>query len=637
MSGSVGRRERGETRTLVVVLVAFAILATLIYADRQPSEIRRINHVAEEYAAAWRAGELASLEYDAQSSPDVVTGAPKRADPGRVARRVGFIVRRLASFGGAPTARPPAPRPERVEVMTSAAARTSGDRATARLKVTWRLPLRSGSPQEHPYRWTYLVTLHERLAAGRWRVLWTPQAVHPALHPGQVLALDRSLPPQTSVIGAGDSVLYPVQQGRQPVARMLVSTLTAQVTGTGPSGTGAVGAGPAPGSAPATDALMDLYDRRLVTRAGVQVRTYAADRVTDPVVGEAPRLRAAVESVFSGPPQNTRPVRITLDRRTQGFARAALSAAPGSAAMVVVRPGTGDLLAAAESADDGPGPVTTSAPPSVIGRSLSAPQAPGPVFGLATSLALLRARYTTATLLDCTTPYSQAGRIFTNAQGPSLKDVTLAAAVDGGCVTGLARAAADAPPDALQRAAYDLGIAAPGQDTDGAPGESRIADLLGTPAFHGQVPLGTNALSHAENSVGEGDVLASPLSMARAAATVASGTRRAVRLVVDPPAQQSDLPVALSPTEAQALREIMSKGVTESGGSAQALAPLGDVYALAGTTSHPSTAGGRQQAWCLGYIGDYAFAVLLQDVAGAPAAARAQAVAAASRFVTAVR
>jgi len=119
-------------------------------------------------------------------------------------------------------------------------------------------------------------------------------------------------------------------------------------------------------------------------------------------------------------------------------------------------------------------------------------------------------------------------------------------------------------------------------------------------------------------------VLVSPLSMTRAVATVSQGQRQAVKLVLDPPAHTQDRRERLSPQEAASLQDIMRKGVTETGGSAHALAGLpGETHALSGTAGYGTGQNATRTAWCTGYRGDYAFTVLITDSQAAQGAAGA--------------
>lgn len=639
-----GHRDEGKASSLVFLLITFAVLATLVHLDGETPDMRRVNQAAGRYADAWRTGDLASLRYAGSSGAEVMDNDPHRAVPARVARRVAFIVSGLGPVlrrpdqeerTGTDTTDPSPVRPDKIEVVRSAV-RVTGAEATARLQVTWRLR-RPGAPGDESFPWTYAVTLQQHLVGGHWVVRWTPQAVHPSLGPGQVMGVDLSQPTRSTVIGAGDTVLHPLPAGQVPVAESLLRTITVQAAPGQPDL-----AGPRTATIPG---LEDLYDRRLAAFATLQVRRYTADRVNDPAEGTRPRTHASAEVLFTGPPRIPAQLRLTLDRRTQEKAMAAVSGVPGPATLVVVAPAKGDILASAHSGDDKASPSagtwgTTSDP------GLTVQQHPGPVFGLAVSLALLRAGYTPSLRVDCSNRYVLGARAFENTQGPGLKDVTLAAAVNGGCVTGLARVSSRVVPEALRSAALDLGLVTPAEDGEQTPGWLRSAELTGTPAFFGQAPAPTAAGRHVDNVVGEGDVLVSPLSMARAAATVATGTRRSPRLVTDPAPRRTDLPKPLSPAETRTLQDIMAKGVTESGGSAHSLASLGDVHALAGTvvTAVPApgaalaaaSAGSKRQGWCVGYVEGYAFAVLVADRAGSPGAARERALSVAARFVASV-
>jgi cell division protein FtsI/penicillin-binding protein 2 len=214
--------------------------------------------------------------------------------------------------------------------------------------------------------------------------------------------------------------------------------------------------------------------------------------------------------------------------------------------------------------------------------------------------------------------------MFRNSQGPTINQVRLAAAIEGGCTTALARLADTVPPAELQRAAWDLGIATPLSSGDPqTPGWLAVADQLGTPAYLGRVTSDSAAddtsritpVRHAQNLVGEGKVLVSPLSVTRATATVATGQRKALRLITNPAPAEADTPRALEPEETQLLQEVMAKAVTEPGGSAHALAALpgSPVYAMASTAGYGTGRSDIRPAWVTGYRGDYAFTVLLPN------------------------
>jgi hypothetical protein len=608
------RRDEGQTGAgpLVLVLVLFAVLATLVFVNNTNPEFRRINVVAREYADAWRSGKLNSLEYDKLSSPDVDNG-----NPNKVAAAVKAVTKDLDSTGNL--------RPEKIEIDPTQTRQTGkgNDLATTRLWVTWKL--QPAGLEQNAHYWTYPVTLQERLFGGRWRVVWMPQAVHPAIRNGLVFRVRRTLPARGLILGAGNTSLPPAEQPN--LAKGLLGSIANQATAQQAKLNGLRAR---QGDTIGVAGLQELYDERLAGNASIEISAGLVPGVSG--------ISAPQQPLYVGPPETPKPLKTTLDRRTQAGAEDALAGITAPATLVVVRSSTGELLAVANTVPPG-----TTQP---VDYGLSSQQPPGPVFGLVSTLALLRSparslqtqhSYQLTTRIDCSSPYTVDGQVFTNVQGPSLAGVQLGAAVEGGCVTALARAARDVRPEVLQRAAYDLGLATPQDSTEGAPGLFAVADQLGTPAFHGSVPPTPeeperDAVHHAENMVGEGQVLVSPLSMARAAATVDSGIRRAVRLIVDPAPRQADTPQELNLADLDALRSLMAKGVTEPGGSAHALAPLGDVHALAGTAGHGTGKDQKRQAWCVGYLGDYAFAVLVPDSSNA-----AQTVSIASKFLNTTR
>ena len=633
------RQDHGQAGAgpLLLVLVLFIGIAFIVNWNNQNPEIRRINLVAQQYADAWRTGGLAGLQYDALSGPGI------GADPGKVAENVTWIVNGL---DGDPVKDVSALRPEKVVVDKAQTVRSGkgNDLATAKLWVTWKL-MPEGLDQSAHY-WTYAVTLQERLFNGRWRTVWTPQTVHPAIRQGLVLRLDRTLATRNVILGAGDTQLVPTN-GEPQLAKALLGSISArtdpttkkQVQQSTPAQANLQYLRAKPNDAVGVSGLEDLFDSRLGGGARVEVKTY--------LVNAPQNVGTSEQTLFVGAPDTPRPIRITLDRRTQQWAEQAIAGVTGGpATLVIVQPSTGNLLAVANTP-----PATAQALPVDYGLLAQAP--PGSTFQLASALALLRSpaqslqtqqHYQLSTRIDCSDPYTVGGQVLRNYQGPRLAGVQLGSAVEGGCVTGPARVAGDVTPETLQTAAYDLGFSTPKDRTDDTPGYFTVADQLGVPAFHGSVPPSPDTpdrdpLAHAQNLIGEGEVLMSPLSMARAAATVGSGTRHAVKLVLDPAprAQDRDLPKQLNPGEADALRLIMGKGVTEDGGSAKTLRPLGDVHALAGTGGYGSTDYGRGQqrsAWCFGYLGDYAFAVLVPATATAPTDP-APALTIASKFLTA--
>jgi len=142
----------------------------------------------------------------------------------------------------------------------------------------------------------------------------------------------------------------------------------------------------------------------------------------------------------------------------------------------------------------------------------------------------------------------------------------------------------------------------------------------------GSVPVSDDVVQRAENGIGQGQVLASPLGMALMAATVARGTPVVPELVRGRPTQVVKPATAPDPAAVDQLRQMMRAVVTE--GTGARLAGLGEVHGKTGTAEF--TNDGRAHGWFVGYRGDVAFAVLVVDGGSSEPA-----VAAAERFLAA--
>jgi len=590
----VGSAGLGGPGAIVFVLAVFTLLSVVVLVDNGNRELRRINLVADQYADAWTSGSLQKVDYDALSGPDVTGG-----DAAQVADRVRTIVHDLDGSGKI--------TPATVTVERGATARSTADPhlASTRLTVTW--DLRRVGLTGPGHAWTYQVTLQERQHEGRWRVVWRPESVHPAVRHGIVLRVQRSTAPKASVAGPGGTALPP--DGAPDLAKALLGTLAARPT---PEQATVDPLRAAGGAAVGVAGLQDLYDQRVTGGPRITVTAGVQQGVKGVVAPPEPLLVA--------PPGPPTPVRLTLDPRTQAWAETALRAAGSAATLVVARPSTGEVLAVANTAP-------------TVEQGLSARQPPGSLFGLTSYLALLRQGFTAGSPVNCERPFAYPGQgtVFTDAQGPTIDGVRLAAAVEGGCTTALARLAGKVSPVDLQNAAWDLGFATPLTERDRrTPGWIAVADQLGAPAWLGRVhadgsdvgtggdPDGARAVPDVHRAldlVGAGTVLVSPLSVTRATATVATGQRRALRLVAAPAPTHPDVVKPLDAGATRSLQEVMLASVTESGGSAHALAQVtgSPVAAMAATAG----SGTVRTAWVTGYRGDYAFTVLLP---AAPAA-----------------
>ena len=273
----------------------------------------------------------------------------------------------------------------------------------------------------------------------------------------------------------------------------------------------------------------------------------------------------------------------TIDRRVQAAAEAALAGRSDEAALVAVQPSTGDVLAVANR------PVE-----STYNRALEGTYAPGSTFKVVSTAALLRDGLAVGETVSCPSTIEAGGRRFKNFEGGAEGAVPFSRDFAVSCNTAFVALAPRLAPDALRRTARDYGL---GRELE-----------LAVPAAGGQVPPGEDAVERAAAMIGQHEILASPLSMALVAATVAEGRWRAPRLLAGEPQQAGP---ALAASERDTLRSLMRLVVTE--GSGTALSGVGgDVRGKSGTAEFGGGDPPPTHAWFIAFRDDLAVAVLVE-------------------------
>jgi cell division protein FtsI/penicillin-binding protein 2 len=310
--------------------------------------------------------------------------------------------------------------------------------------------------------------------------------------------------------------------------------------------------------------------------------------------------------IFSTEPRAGADVVTTLDPRLQMVAESLISPVESPSALVAMRPSTGEVLVAAS------GPGSEGFSTATLGS-----YAPGSTFKVATALALLRSGLTADSAMDCTPTAVADGREFSNYPGfpaDAVGATTLEGVIATSCNTALIAARDRVGADDLADAAASLGLG--------------VAADAGVPALVGDVPKDAAGTEHAAAMIGQGRVVASPLAMATVAASVAAGSRVSPVLVTDVggepveaatggPLTAADdaapAPAPLTDDEAAALRRMMRAVVT--GGTASFLAdvPGAEVFAKTGTAEFGTDEAAGAHAWVIGFQGDLAVAVLVED------------------------
>lgn len=554
-------------------IVVFALLAILAWRTI-PATVAAIEapQAATDYAQAWERGHLDDITYDPASGPNISDG-----EGDEVAKAVLAMVQDISGEDE------DHPETVRTEGLPRTQAGNSGELRDGdlvqQLEVTWDLGASLGDRR----LWTYRTDVVIRETEGRERVMWRPSTVHPALAQGLVLRSQRLVAPRAQILDATEQPVGPdfapaLVGSAQPATAALAASFPARVV---------------PGDLVGIGGLQHTYDARLAGSAGVEVEVARVE-------GYAP-LEPDVTQVHVAPPVPGRPLQLTLDPGWQARARAAVADAATPTALVALNALTGEVIADANAATDD------------VDMALQGRYPPGSAFRPVTTLALARYAGLDATSqLDCSS-WSFEGQRFTSAPPAQGAATALPTAFAHGCRSGFARASAALTHDQLAGAAATLGFG--------------VAAQMGTPSFVGSVPAPGDDLGRVQNALGEGRVLASPLSMARMSAAVAAGTERAPQLVVpltaspSPSQDQEAGPAPLDGATQALLQQLMATSVQlDANLTALRGAAAGRVLAVGGSATGYGPASDTQSyAWCTGSQGTIAFAVLVAGDGARPA------------------
>ncbi|MGY2081379.1 penicillin-binding transpeptidase domain-containing protein [Modestobacter sp. SYSU DS0657] len=273
----------------------------------------------------------------------------------------------------------------------------------------------------------------------------------------------------------------------------------------------------------------------------------------------------------------------------QNAADAAAATQPLATHLVVVRPGTGELLAVSSN---------EAANPSY---ALSGQFPPGSSMKTMTATALLGAGVVTPqTPVPCPGTTVVDGREFENEDQFDLGTVPFTQAFAESCNTTFIQQALTLPDDALSQAAASYGV---GAEWD-----------LPVGIFSGQVPSTSTGTTKAADAIGQGEVLMSPAQLALVAAGIASGTPAApVEVIGADPAGPA--PAGPGAAVLDQLRPLMREVVLS--GTATALDDRGQVFGKTGTAEFGTNTPPDSHGWFMGYQlggpqGDIAFAVLVE-------------------------
>ncbi|MGH3200901.1 MAG: penicillin-binding transpeptidase domain-containing protein [Streptosporangiaceae bacterium] len=270
------------------------------------------------------------------------------------------------------------------------------------------------------------------------------------------------------------------------------------------------------------------------------------------------------------------PVRTTIRSTVQGAALSALDGVSGSGEIVAVRANTGEVLAVAQRHVSGP----AAADP------LDARLAPGTAFTIVSAAALLGTGLKTSAQISCENALTVDGQTFTSDATGAAKSFSDDFA--DGCGTAFAGLSYRLNAAQFYQVVKGFGI---GADWSALP----------VPAFSGSVPVAAGA-DLAAQTIGQGNVQMSPLSMAMVAAAVEAGSWHTPQFVAGAPDPAG---TALNVSDMSELRSLMRNAV-RSGAARAASRPGKPVYGQVGLVHTGST----WTSWFVGFRDNIAFTVI---------------------------
>lgn len=323
--------------------------------------------------------------------------------------------------------------------------------------------------------------------------------------------------------------------------------------------------------------------------SGLQ-KTYDADLRGRPGVTVVMTTGETEAHLHTSPAAAGADLTITLDTRLQVLAEEILADIAPASAIVAVRPSTGYVVAAAS------GPGGNGLNTATVGLF-----PPGSTFKIATALALLRKGLTPDSPVDCAPTISVEGRVFQNYPGypeGSLGQIPLRESIAQSCNTALIAQREVITAADVATAAESLGIG--------------VTGIWPFPYASGSVPDDSTGTGHAAGLIGQGEVLASPLAMAVAAASVARGATVTPLVVLGHDAEVDPPRAPLTADEAANLQAMMREVVASGTSTFLQDVPGEPVSAKSGTAQYGTTDPPSTNAWMIAFQGDLAVAVFVE-------------------------
>ena len=288
-----------------------------------------------------------------------------------------------------------------------------------------------------------------------------------------------------------------------------------------------------------------------------------------------------------------KPITLTLDSKIQKAAEAAL-AGTGTvpSALVAVDVPTGDLLAVASSPEAG------------MNRALLSAYAPGSTLKVATTYSLLTKGLAPSTPVLCPASVVIDTTTLRNYEHETLGVVPFSVDFANSCNTAFVGLSSGMGNSDVHDAAAALGVGAGWGNLLGVDG-----------AFGGSIPVATSKVEKATTAFGQARTSVSPADLAVMTASVARGSYIQPALIRTPAVPAADrAPKPLDAKAAGELRDLMRLVVTKGTATgALSTIPGGPVYGKTGTAEYGTSNPPSTHAWFVGWQGNVAFAVLVED------------------------
>lgn len=416
---------------------------------------------------------------------------------------------------------------------------------------------------------------------GQWWIDFSPDVAYPGLGEGQVLARTAVWGERGQILAADGTPLDSTGSGSlQMLAGSLGEATEEDVERLGP----AYNVGDTVG----VSGLQATHEEQLAGEAATTILMVDANEAQDTASLEA--TEANTVATLDG--ADGQDVTTSIDINVQNAASNAIIGSEDPAGLVAVRPSTGEILAAANV-------------PGGFNRAFEGQYPPGSAFKIISYSSLLDNGMTMDETMDCPEEYDLGGWPFVNAGDAAYGAQSVTEAFATSCNTALvAEVGERLDSDTLQASAEQFGMNAPLE--------------IGVPTFEPSFPPVESSTMLGSQSIGQGQILTSPLHMATVPAAIADGSWRHPVLVTEP--AQEGLPEPAPIAQAESLRTMMRAVVTE--GTADDLPFQGEVYGKTGTAEYGTAEDADEDgelpshAWMVGYKGDVAFAVVVEGGGG---------------------